>query len=922
MIGVERTLNVLLQRYPNASEILKELGYINPQIIEKPADLVTANYAPSPTNEIISSLLESLSHVPLTENIYPALCDGLDRYLQKKIKVITAYYSHILADQNVIAASLAQQSIDNLSDAVKQLCLFCSRLNQSEEYRIAGWLEMFNIYPLIAQRIESHVDHTLKVIGDILSTLENDQQQLINRFNIKEYTVITLELFLGDFHQSGKSIVKVKFARNTLIYKPRSANNEMLVNKIMADLYPGRDDAKPGIPQCLSINDHSWHEYIEFTEAGTTSDVLTFYRKIGKSLALFYCLNGTDFHFENIIYSKGTPWFIDLECLFTISIRPDFITDSVLNSLIIPTLQGAAFDTQICGIGTKGTMVNKLNAEMSEEGKVYLKVYPIKLGGGNNTPGYREEKLNERIINEVIEGYDEMISLLREKRSIQHSIKKSSGLRGRILFRATRVYGDILAISNHPAYLSIPQLRDIYIACALYHESIPIEVIRQEYLSLRDGKIPVFYVDLLNEKCYSIDGTEINAGDILLNSKEFITKPYRVTTEEETVLQKALINISLRTLFPNADDSQSSLNDIDSLVDFITQKSCRCNQKDIYLNLKREMNDSRAIASMRGDIYNGLGGALFLQICNFIAHPSPINQNKLKELYKATPNDDASDYFGCFDSSNGGMLYNEYLLIKHAPGLIDNALFYRRLLDTVHRIHNKSDANNDILAGIAGILIVSCRMHQILPCKQTEVAINMLSRKLRAQARTTAQDSVSWGRGWTGFSHGNAGIIYALTLANNLLKDADIDKLIIKALRYENAFRIDSGWNDIATYNTGKDYNSWCHGATGIYLSRRAMLKEMKSKNSEIIDMLNSDIAHYHHTQANRPAKDHLSLCHGTFGNAIIDPDRYGTHFDTHHLRQNILEEKSLMLGAIGAIYSNFYFSHADKAIPNLLLLE
>jgi len=921
MFRAEKTLNALLKQYPNAKNILKEIGYLDPAIIDIPKKL----YAPPLVNipdGVIRHISLALQSLAVTDNIFPALCNSLNRYLTEEIRSLTGNYKHIIRDDNALAATLAQQSVEALPEEVKQLSLFCSRLNQSAEYRIANWDDFFKIYPTVTLKIETHVAHTINIITEILFRLEKDQQKLRHHFSINDITVASLKLFLGDYHQPGKSIVKVIFSEDALIYKPRNSNNEKIINKILMDLNDDLGDDKPGIPKYLSGDNYSWHECIDFRHADNTEEVLSYYRKIGVSLALFYCLNGTDFHYENIIHAKGTPWFIDLECLFTVSIHHDFINDSVLNTLIIPSLQGAAFDSLICGVGTKETIINKAIPEMDKTSKVYLKVNPVKLGGGSNAPDLKDGTLNDKLVDEVMSGYLKMILLLKESRVIQRNIAPVKKLKGRVLFRATKIYGDILTIANHPTYSSIPLLRNIYIACALYHKDIPIDVIRNEYLSLAEGRIPVFYVDILNEKCYTLEGNEIDAGDNLLNRNNFLSKPYKATTIEEITLQKELINISLRTLFPHDSISLDNKITLDSLVDFITTKSCSGRKYDIYLNLKREMNESPALIVMRGDLYNGLGAALFLQICSLLSKKSTENEKKLSKLYVTVPDSEPGDYFGCFDSSRGSMLYNEYLMIKHTPGVIDSIRFYDRLFNITRTIMQQEEANSDILAGIAGILIVTCRMHTFSPAKKTHIVIKVLTRKLLAQAKELNYKFITWGRGGTGFSHGNAGIVYALALANNHLHDPEVDDVIIRALRYENSFRIDSGWNDIGTYNTGKDHNAWCHGATGIYMSRKAMLNEMESRNGELLNLIESDIAHYHATQMNRPAKNHLSLCHGIFGNAIIDPDRYGTYFDARELVLNKLEEKSLMLGKIGGIYTNIYFSHREDNIPNLLLLE
>ncbi|WP_075339106.1 type 2 lanthipeptide synthetase LanM [Yersinia enterocolitica] len=923
MLKTEKTLNTLLKKYPNADEILEKVGYVKLEDINTSLPIYEKDDTDAEVIKYLSSVINDHS---ITDNIYPILMDSLSLYFFEKIKKSICNFESIIHDIDKLSESLAKQGVNSLSSAVKKLCFLCVRLNQSEKHRIQNWSDMFSSYPVIKQKIQIHEFHVLKTIEDTLFKIQKDKAILQRNFNLKEFYIMSLALFLGDFHHSGQSVVKVNFVDGALIYKPRDAITEVLLSKILIDLFECKKDIKIGIPECITMDNYSWHEYIDFTTPENKDEIIDYYHSIGMSLALFFCLNGTDFHFENIICANKKPYFIDMECVFTSSTNLNLISHSVLSTFIIPTLQGTMLDSVVCGIGTEAVKLHNETIEISEDNNIYHKESMLEINNKVNAPVSNGVELNENIVTAINNGFDKMIVLLRERKVIQNLLKTINTLKGRMLFRSTRLYADIISVSEHPAYSCSPMLRNVYIACALYQENIPIEIIRNEYLSMIEGRIPVFHVDLINQVYYAQNGEKIDTAEKTITRKDFISKVFRITNnKDEAILQKNLIAISLQTLLPDCNHDEKKEADIDSVIDLIMTKSCSYNNNHIYLNLKRENNGSRAISVMRRDLYSGLGGAAFLQLCKLISERTTFNEVKFETIYRIVSDVNSKEsvgYFGCFNSDMGGMLYLEYLIIKHVPGMINDTIFYNRLYKIMHLIINQDVANSDIIGGMASILIVCCRMHELSPSKHSEVAIRILTKKLLSQATELIENTVTWDRGWTGLSHGNSGITYALTLANNVLNINTIDVMIVKSLRYEEAFQIDSGWNGVDIYDTDKDYNSWCHGAPGIYMSRVAMLNETKRKNLEIKDILISDISHYQKTQVNREVNEHHSLCHGIYGNALIDPDRYGTHFDVSGLKLGPLEEKSLMLGKIGAVYTNYYFKHADKKIPNILMLE
>src|SRR5207245_83246 len=68
-----------------------------------------------------------------------------------------------------------------------------------------------------------------------------------------------------------------------------------------------------------------------------------FYQRTGALLAVFYSLNATDLHFENLIACRDYPVPVDLETLFhpplpgAVQSLP--VADSVLNSGLLPRVR-------------------------------------------------------------------------------------------------------------------------------------------------------------------------------------------------------------------------------------------------------------------------------------------------------------------------------------------------------------------------------------------------------------------------------------------------------------------------------------------------------------------------------------------------------------------------------------------------------
>ncbi|PEL99762.1 hypothetical protein CN602_18765 [Bacillus cereus] len=258
----------------------------------------------------------------------------------------------------------------------------------------------------------------------------------------------------------------------------------------------------------------------------------------------------------------------------------------------------------------------------------------------------------------------------------------------------------------------------------------------------------------------------------------------------------------------------------------------------------------------------------------------------------------------------------------------------------------QEDSHLDIISGTAGALIVLIRYYELE--KEPEVL------DVAKQCGIFLINNISYFNeqelGWigtsekalTGFSHGNAGIIYALHLLNNYLQSETLHTVIKKGIIFENNNRINGQWLDLRLDDTSIDSCKWCHGSPGILISR---LELQKSKDRDISTQSKIDIQYainnllkYDFT----PMRNGKNICHGAIGNILILM-KYGQetqNFRLENASKNLLyanvknfnstqweqmqehgiQGMGLLTGLAGISYGLLYAR--DQRLPNITTLE
>ncbi|MHA6678779.1 type 2 lanthipeptide synthetase LanM [Enterobacter cloacae] len=910
------TIKTLKKNYANFNESINQVMGIDYDSFDFKSEII----APHSHYKRLSAISEINIHSKDGVYIYKTLLSNVREELKNEINKTLLEYKELIRHPEDILNKLIDQIIGKLPPVVKILCLFHAQVPSK-----AAQCKLLEAYPLLASSLDEYIHHCLLLIEVFFFRLLKDQDAIKCILNVETLNLTNLNIGMGDYHEVGHGVIHCDFYDKSLIYKTRSGSNEKLALEIINIIKNDCHNCIPGIPEVLDYVDHSWHFHIQFEDSKTIDDVKEYYRRSGASIAFFYATGGVDFHYENIICHNKIPYFIDLECLFSGPVRLNELSDSILSTYILPVLCGSPTERYNCGLGLRD----------SGEGHSYDSTFTLNGEGiKKQIPNYYNRPVSlihnipgEELKDEIIYGFKIMVNALKRNSStILNIIASKDSLHGRILLRPTKFYSDIIALSAHPRYSSIPFYRDCFIACALSQNEIPLDVIKYEYNALKNWRIPAFYTDIINKRCYAKDKQDIRFDERFNNLKNLIDNFLSFTsTETDMKYHLAMLNSSINFLF--SEHYKSRKIEIKpgagNITDVMLSGGMHFKGKLLHLNFiknERYQNTCR-VMDMDSSLYHGIGGALFMSLVNYLHTPDIIKKNKITELYSlccAKIKKENTIGFGAFEHT-GSMLYINYLLFKYLKCKSYLSSFIE-VLDLILKKNKDTTWSIDIINGVSGLLIVCCRMYHLVPSSSIINAISYFCDVIIHSAIAVNGDKniISWGNKLTGFAHGNSGVVYALLLANEILKRQEIEFLAFNALRFEHSCKIKSGWKDMRNPAKDTDFNSWCHGSPGIFLSRVAMLKDCPSIMIKTNNLINEDISHYHTSKIFRKANTELSLCHGIFGNSIIDSESCEFNIEL----DESLVERSLMSGKTGAAYANIYLSHIENDFPNILLLK
>lgn len=229
-------------------------------------------------------------------------------------------------------------------------------------------------------------------------------------------------------------------------------------------------------------------------------------------------------------------------------------------------------------------------------------------------------------------------------------------------------------------------------------------------------------------------------------------------------------------------------------------------------------------------------------------------------------------------SGESGIIYTYMLLYCFTKK--DKYLEYAEKHATIMEEIVLKDSEYDIIYGNAGAILVMLKLYNITHVnKYLDVAYKAGKILIKNQIKM-GQDIGGWiGAGskkaLSGFSHGAAGIIYALTELWKVTADKEILDSILMGLNFEKMLYSAEvkNWVDRRERTTeelekyGCFMSAWCHGSAGILLGRSKIYNDIPSIYKEEIED-NISAALSSSTQIGLSTND--CLCHGNLGNTEI----------------------------------------------------
>lgn len=760
-----------------------------------------------------------------------------------------------------------------------------------------GLVSFFQEYSVLGRLMATVTDLWVESVAELLERLQADCAELEATFapGVPMGPVVAARPGLSDRHHGGRTVTALTFGSGLkLIYKPRNLSAETAFYGLLAWL--NAHGAQPAfyVPVTLGRANHGWVEYVEHRAAQSLEEVHQYYRRAGALLAVVYGLRGTDCHHENLIACGAYPVLVDPEMVMvpqTVDLTSPpaamgpgelayrQVHETVLGTLFLPVWESGArgASRDVSGLGGESERNAPRQAPQWQHVNTDGMSYSLDArsdGGQQNFPtldGRSQSPAHH--VDQLVDGFRAMYGLLRRSReqllADQGPLADLARARVRFTFRSSADYAGLLVGLRDPAVLRDAADAAIY-ADSLCRELLPSghwsgywPILGEEQDALERLDIPHFSVRATDDRLTFPSGRRVDQ-PFAISGFECCRERLDRLDEEDCERQVYLIRASLfaqgatvvRPASPGPDRVSNTTGPrltagdaiavatviADGLVDRAIRSA---DGTATWLSFAYHREIHRFRMQPIGDaLFDGRAGtALFL---------AAMYQATQRECYRAlalaalltlrrdiragaldriVPRLGLGGPLGC-----GNVIY---ALVRAGEFLDDPELREDgwALAAMLGPDRTAADGGLDVLYGLGGAILgflaayASSRragfLDQAVAC----------GRRLVAARTRTPSGHRAWrtvlGQHLTGFSHGAAGIAYALARLYEHAPDRDFREAALEAQAYEGAV-FDAAVGNWPDYRDVRDGSpvfscSWCHGAPGIGLARLGALQAIDS---------------------------------------------------------------------------------------------
>lgn len=748
-------------------------------------------------------------------------------------------------------------------------------------------------YPVLAEQIETRIGQWVKTSTEVVRHLIEDLPAMREHLwdGSDPGPVEGFEASQGDRHRGGRSVVFLTFrSGRRVVYKPRSLAVETAFQELLA--WAHRDLAEPfRLLRILDRGSHGWVEHVAPTACESRDEVGRYFARQGRYLALLYALHATDFHFENLIAAGEHPLLVDLESLFHPRLPEDRETEEqdpatrALTASVIPVglLPVKMFERA----GREGVDVSALGAR---EGQLTPQAVPMWENAGTTsmrlvrrrmpfTTGSHQVRLGDEPVDvtehlpDLLRGFEAMYRQLLARRdellSETGPLAAFRDVEIRFVARPTRVYALLLQESVHPTLLGDAAEHERFfdrLRLDLPNRPWLEDLIPHEKEALQQGDIPLFTTRPHSRSLWAGSDDGELSGFFRAAVMDEVGEHLAEVDENDLTLQRDLIRASVATLHPEREgvpvlscpfpepfrgDRRGLEQWAVAIGDRLAGHALEQGEEAGWWSLVKAGARGWFLQATGVFLFDGLPGIVL-----FLAHLGQrtgddrytlLAQRGLANLRRqlALRGDFLTDV-GAFDGW-GGVLYllGHLAAMWRRPDLLAEARTYEaRLPGLIER-----DETYDVVSGCAGCIgaLLAVDPADRPSADRLKLAV-ACGEHLLAAARPLDGDAVGWigpiaPRPLTGFSHGAAGIAWALAKLAAASGEERFAEGARRAMAYERSLysAATGNWPDTRRKPTanGHDgfFNAWCYGSVGIGLGRLGVRQHLRE------DELDGEIA-------------------------------------------------------------------------------
>ncbi len=782
-----------------------------------------------------------------------------------------------------------------------------------------GMVGLYFDFPVLARLISDCVNSWVDFIDEFVGRLANDRASFVDAFDEPFDTsgfarIVNINTGISDPHNGGRTVLKLHFENGfKIVYKPKDVGFEVawggLINWINANgsLLPLRQTS------VIQRDSYGWVECIKPAPCESSEEVGQFYQRAGMLLFNLYLFGATDCHVENLIASRGNPCLIDLETILHPTAVPiadeKGEIDSVLRTGLLPhwSSDGASrFLIDISGLGheyarsSRKRIWNCINTDEMHQ------TWEIAAGFSDHAPTIRgiQQDPND-YLDDLLVGFSDMYRLiLRWRRSMSSNDLPLSGFanqKGRLIFRATKIYFEILnrSLSAHNlrngAERSIELEQQAFAFLTANEKPAAWPILNAEIASLENLDIPVFNYD--SSKEYLVVGGSYVSNYLRASGFKQMELRLKGLSESDLALQRELIlgTFIARTEGGHAKDTRSAPDAVISLsvagkqipsrfVDaarLIGEQIIRraipasTNHKG-WLGLTYIRNTEQfQVNLLAANLYDGYCGvAVFLSALSMLDSDTRFSELAIDSISPVRREFvDGQDInvkrmirrIGIGGAIGFGSILYTFVLISrflNNKELLKEAEFGALLIDDQTIF---SSTKFGVIDGVAGCLLSLLSLYaETSSAEVLSKAINcgekLLDSQLRSGPYAGAFPTVDGGAPSSGFSHGASGIACSLVRLFDACGDIRYLSAANVAFSFERPIISDPVREPVEFAHEEGRLTSWCHGAPGMALAR------LDARHSLDNPQITSDIVNTLETTKRYGLGTLDSLCCGNFG--------------------------------------------------------